>query len=126
MQTALLKEHPTRSSRSSELMSRCGHDMCSALKWLPARCWMRSRTAPGVQTRADDELLAANGALRARAASVSGGVQPRGGDEMLARQLAREHVSEARSTRDRAVYPAAGQNFLSRTTVMCLNSSPCT
>ena len=50
------------------------------------------RTPPGVQTRADVELLAANGALRARAASVSGGVQPRGGDEMLARQVAREHV----------------------------------
>ena len=58
LQTALLKEHPTRSSRSSELMSRWGHGMCSALKWLPARCWMRSRTPPGVQTRADVELLA--------------------------------------------------------------------
>ena len=49
LQTALLKEHPTRSSRRSELMSRWGHGMCSALKWLPARCWMRSRTPPGVQ-----------------------------------------------------------------------------
>ena len=53
-----LKEHRTRSSRSSELMSRWGHGMCSALKWLPARCWMRSRTPPAVQTRADVELLA--------------------------------------------------------------------
>ena len=57
LQTALLKEHPTRSSRSSELMSRWGHGMCSALKWLPRRCWMRSRTPPGVQKRADVELL---------------------------------------------------------------------
>ena len=97
-------------------LSRCGQDSRGLSSAPPAAPRLASEAPARLQTER---------CARVQRVSQEGSSHVAGTNCSRVRSPA-SMLSEARSTRDRAVYPAAGQNFLSRTTVMCLNSSPCT